>query len=392
MKIMFCITNFSHGRGGHFFSLKTTAQALENSCDISIVNFGFSISKVLQDINIKLFFIRYVGFNFLTSLITFIMKLKRERPDVIHAFDEDALVFARLGSLIFKIPLVYTKCGGPNPAGYFPIVKNQIMYSGENLKFFKEHKFSKNVKFWLIPNRVGEVITDTVGVKKMYNLAAGRLAVLRICRISPYYEVSIRQSVEFISKLKNDGINAVLFVVGAVQDRNFSQIIQNELSSSEVIFVTDDEMTINASKLIEAADCVVGTGRGLMEAASLKKIVLTPAVNSKIPVLVDDTNINSLLFTNFSERNFFPEDKIKVQYEKIVNILKFKTLKEEYKKIILKIYDDYFNIKSVVGNYLDLYAHLNFHWRDSFSLNCLLGIFYSFKNVIVKYIKYRFGA
>lgn len=369
LKVLYCISSFGHGRGGHFYSMQTTVQAFSKIGDVSVVNFGFLPSKVARDTTQEYTFIRFIGFDFPLAVRSFVLELKRLRPDVLHAFDADSLVFARIGAILTGLPLIYTKCGGPNPAGYFPIVGNLILYSGENLKFFRENPDYRSCDMWLLPNRVGEVRSSAEAVDKIRTLAANRFVLLRITRISRYYELSIRQAVSLLARLRREGIDAVLFIVGAVQDMAFFEQIQVEFGSEHVLFITDDDMTMNAGKIIDAADCVLGTGRGLMEAASRGKVVLTPIMDSELPILVDCSNIESFLFTNFSERNRFPESEIERNFKKFVDLINSEHRMNEHRQMVKLIYEKYFSIDLVMRTYQDIYTSViskkrKKYWRD----------------------------
>ena len=79
--------------------------------------------------------------------------MQKNKIDLIHSFDIHAFIFSRLVNLIRKLPIILTKCGGPN-LKYTPFANNFILYSQENYDFLiKQNKFSKT-SFKIIPNRV----------------------------------------------------------------------------------------------------------------------------------------------------------------------------------------------------------------------------------------------
>src|SRR5690554_4915605 len=116
MKIVYVIYVGGHGRGGHAYSLLETATQVGNKLDIAIVSIGLNKSPVLERADDKYFHIKDQGvFKTVKCLFELIDK---NRFTIIHAFDTRSFLYARLVSIKSNLPLLLTKCGGPNPKRY----------------------------------------------------------------------------------------------------------------------------------------------------------------------------------------------------------------------------------------------------------------------------------
>lgn len=300
MKILFVITSKGHGRGGHFYSLRETVLNIKPYLDTFILNVGLSPSPIVQDVGHESVFIKYQGMG---ATVKKIFKLvKNYNPDLVHAFDFESFCFMRLALFTKKIPIVLTKCGGPNPVKYYPLTETLITYSEENKKYFENNKKYSDSRLFLIPNRVSRPKQDRKRIKALKDYLRPDIpVVLRITRIGHFYRRSILQSIELVNRLNHDGFPCQLLIIGAVQDHDVLEEIVE--SKHHAIYVeTNDRFTVNANELLDIADCVIASGRGFAEAALVGKLVLVPNSNINIPSLVHEHNVEKFSVINFSER------------------------------------------------------------------------------------------
>lgn len=300
MKVLFLVATKGHGRGGHFYSLKTTVEQMAQDTKVAVLNIGTQSSPVIDGLGDMLTFLECRGL--LGTLSRAISHIQSLKPDVIHAFDFESFFFARIASWATKIPLVLTKCGGPNPTRYYPAVESLVLYSAENETFFKEQKKYASTRTHLIPNRVSIPKQDAVRIAALKAFLKPNLPVfLRIARISKAYRNSLLQTINLVKRLNADGLRVQLLIVGTVQDK---EVLEELLAHADETtrLITEDRFTANASELIDIADFVVGTGRGFVEAALLGKAMLSPNSNLDIPVAATEKNIDAIASLNFSER------------------------------------------------------------------------------------------
>jgi glycosyltransferase involved in cell wall biosynthesis len=122
--------------------------------------------------------------------------------------------------------------------------------------------------------------------------------------------------------------------------------------------VTEDEYTINASTLVDLADVVVGTGRGLMEAASMAKVLMVPVAGNAYPVLVTPDVFERLYDYNFSVRAVLGDHDEEQTIARMACLLSDDEMRREMGKRSRAWYDEHFAIESVLDKYCLIYKTL----------------------------------
>ena len=215
---------------------------------------------------------------------------------------------------------------------------------------------------------------------------------LRITRITEEYENGLRQSINLINRLNKKGHQVILLVVGSIYSETlYENLIQT--GNSKIVFVTEDKYTKNSKEILDIADFVIGTGRSLMEAASKRKVLLTPVKLRKYPSIVNEKTFFNFFTTNFSERNspFYSDDENFKIIEELIN--KSNTYTENTTWSYSK-YTKYFNLENVVEKYLTLYNDI---YRDTCKTHHILKnsldfIFHFIKvhKNIITHFKYKY--
>lgn len=358
MKICYLISNHGlggKGGGGHFYSMRTLAQVVVKRCDCMIINIGPEVSPVIEAAKVPSYDVYFTGFNMIRALRNIIRAIGQEKPDVLHAFDSDSYFFGRCAALRYKIPLLLTKAGGPNPRLYFPYADQLFLFSAENKHYFENRRKYRNTCLHLIPNRVLEIKPDLSRIEKMRNrLNDNEKVFLRIGRFSKDYKRVMIQCKDLIDKLNRDGYQCQLVVIGAIQNRDVYEEIARFENNHIKIFCSD-EYTVNANELIDVADFVIGTGRGFMEAASMGKVLLTPLKNQQYPVLVTEENFGNLFATNFSPRGYLANYSEESNYLLIGEALADESMLERRKLQSRFWFESYFSIKFVIDTYCEIY-------------------------------------
>jgi len=387
MNILFLISVHDNGVGGHFHSLNHISSKLSETNNIKIITIGPGYSKVLmtnpffyKSINFK-----YLKFYFLKRELNKI--IKEFKPDIYHFFDLRCYNIIRTILSSKKNKFVVTKCGGPNQ-NYDPHVDNLILFSLENYEWFKRRFKYRKTNIYLIPNRV-----KAIKPRKEFilNLKDENFTFVRICRIGISYKKSILDSFNLIKKIIDSGIsNIKLIVIGSIENIKF----YNELKNNELVingfiqFYTDENYTKEASKMLLLADAVIGTGRGLMEAASLSIPLLTINSKGEIPVLINKNNFWDAFKTNFSERNIFDNLDDNENLKNIVKLIKNKYYYEEMSSFSKHLFDYYFNIDRVIFLYNKVYKNLTISSKRYLLLDSL-SIIRSIINITRHHIIYK---
>lgn len=383
MTIVYFITTVGHGKGGHFHSLNTIANAVGLSEDVHVINIGFKPSDVLDKTNYKYSFVDFNGYNFMSTYFKIKKLIKKLHPDAIHAFDIESFAFSRLFSRGRKQASFLNKCGGPNPKKYFPIANQLVLFSKENQTYFESNTRYKHTYLALIPNRVKPVHIDETRVELFYKTyGKAELSLLRISRIGKHYHKSINQAINIVDWLKSKGLSIRLIVIGAIQSEAIYNSILEDVKSrnlqNDVIIDTSDTFTHNASELIDLGDIIVGTGRNFMEASSLNKMLLVPYKDSDYPLLVTNANFDSIFSTNFSPRtqvaNFNEDNNLDAIY---------KYLKTNNRIASQPWFDSYFNVQKAVKLYKSLYLNQD-KAKNSNGFDTLLNVLYAMKTFLLK--------
>jgi hypothetical protein len=313
MNILFGVSNFAGSIGGHLRSLKTILKELsaDTNVNIYVVVFGLKPAKSEYDLpakSLKVICNTQSGFKSMRLMEKDLQEHLKDTPiDVIHAFDSNAFFFLKGFSRKRKLPVILTKCGGPPaPKLKYPVCKNITLFSTEDLVNFQSQQRFKEVKFHMIANRVRTPQQDQSLIEQLRQKYNGGFDFLRVSRFAKLHEHSIRQSIELIKYLRENGIHKRLLLLGGITDQSVYEAIKDSLIEG-IYIETGDAFCKEASKVIEIADVVIGTGRGLMEASALGKTLLAPAKNFRLPLLVDEKSFDALFHYNFSGRtNFEP--------------------------------------------------------------------------------------
>jgi glycosyltransferase involved in cell wall biosynthesis len=383
MTVVYFITTVGHGKGGHFHSLNTIANAIGETENVHVVNLGVKPSEVLDQTNYNLSFINFNGYNFLSVLFRIKKLIRQLEPDVIHAFDVHSFAFSRLLSKSRKQASFLNKCGGPNPKKYFPVSDNLVLFSKENKAYFEKKERYNYTKLTLIPNRVRPVKLDRSRIEAFYaKHGKADLSLLRIARIGKHYHKSISQAINLISWLKAKGCNVRLIVIGTIQsETNYNAIVEAVKSKGlekDVIIETSDEFTYNASEMLDIGDVIIGTGRNFMEASSLNKMLLVPYKDSDYPLLVTDNNFEAIFATNFSPRTQVTDFNEQDNLDSI-----YKALKSKEESTSKLWFEAYFNVKKGVDLYKNVYLNQDVP-KNSNLIDTFANILYAIKTFVLK--------
>ena len=363
MKVLF-ITDAGDttGIGGHLYSVQSLVEALSRRIECVMVSLGSVTSPALAALACPQHRVAFGrGRTRRAELAAFMDIARREKPDVIHAFDPIACAFARVAARRLGCGLLLTKCGGPNPApraypwSYYPRVPRLVVFSRENEQYFKGRREFAGTRVWRIPNRIGAVQTDPAKVAQLRaRLDPARPVLLRIGRFSPSYGRTAEMSIRLVRRLVADGIPVQAAFLGAVQNEAAVQAIVDRLGSHGAV-ISDPGLVAQASAVLDAGDLVVGTGRGLMEAAARGRILLLPARSGQLPALVDESNWEEFFDANFSERSRVAAWDEERNYANIRRALTDPEYRGRLAAFGRKLYEDQFALERVLDLYLAIY-------------------------------------
>ncbi|WP_418637889.1 hypothetical protein [Winogradskyella sp.] len=280
--VLFVVSTWGEGRGGHFNTLATYIKAYKSPYHILVV--GKNIPPVLKEFEV----------NITQTSLSLIPKIElNQKFEIIHCFDQWAYLIGFIyASKCEKVKLILTKSGGINTI-WFPRARNMWLISKENYDYYSSFKSVEKIKFY--DNRV--VDFDLIDVSHLKEKFQNSCIILRIGRISEYYRKSFSKMMDYSKKYEK----CKFVVIGTVE----SDLLYNELIASNIEVLNQPEYTKNARKYLGLADLFIGQGRSAMEA--IFKEIPTFVFNNKHNALdlVESQNIETVKFQNFSERATF---------------------------------------------------------------------------------------
>lgn len=385
MKILFLISNMGHGMGGHFHSLDHISRQIAKSVNAKIISIGPGNSSVIRNNPLFAAHFNFSGLNFVSLRKKLKQFIDQYNPDVLHFFDDSSYNIVRTLLAVKKYKVIVNKCGGPNPKRY-PHIENLVLFSIENLEWFKKQRKFQNKNIYLIPNRVEALLPEKAF--QPIPKPTDEFVFMRICRIGAGYKKSIMDAINLIEVLAARNIsNVKLYIIGVVEDTSLHRLLESHplVKKKLLVVLSDNLYTNNASKMLYLADAVIGTGRGLMEAASLAMPIL--AINSvgTLPVLLTRDNFFDAFKTNFSERNIFTDTNHDVNLQKIEELVQSIDCNAEISKFSKEVFDKYFNIDKAEDAYSNVYSKA-INGGNSLLIDAPL-ILRSFLNTFFHYLK-----
>tara|TARA_B100001093_G_scaffold448445_1_gene454038 strand:- start:8017 stop:9147 length:1131 start_codon:yes stop_codon:yes gene_type:complete len=353
MKIGYIIYTAGHGRGGHFYSLKTIKE--EVPLNSHILNIGVNKSPVLENDT------QYTFIDLKDGWIKAIQRMRKiiisENLTHLHSFDYHSLIISSCFSWFLQLPHIHTKPGGPTPRRHFLRTKYLSVFTLEDFKFFLTAKHSHIKVLELITNRVNNFELSRDLQLDHENFLKNKIVLMRVARISKSYQNSILQTIKLAMELKELGHKICILLIGVVECQEAYKLIKSKVQTNDILILTDDYYTINAKRLLSYADIVLGAGRSFMEGVFSGAIVLSPTVDSDMPELIDQSNYEAFKESNFTGRNIKTNGSNVI--EKLEILLSSKSERENYSNFLKDVYIKDFCIKEGVKKYIKLYNRCN---------------------------------
>ena len=355
MKILYTISNdttLGSGAGGHYYSLLALAKAMNQKHHVEILSFGNRVCKMYSNTENAF---SYHHINLDIREIKVAAKKAGEFVDShnithIHSFDVQSHKISNLVSGHTGAKRVSTKPGGPSPNLWYPFCNDMVLFSGEDLKWFKKsHKFNRS-NLYLIPNRHYPEADNTTTSSDLPGLKIEDEVVMSITRFNDNKLDQFHQAIKVAKLLKEQNDKIRLVLIGKIQNTAFFEEIQ-KAAPRDTLFYTDEIYTVNAGRFYNQASYAVASGRGVFEAISYNIPTFIPSQTSQYPVLLTKETANQLIYFNFSNRCQFDISKNKAF--KDIQMLQDKN--KDYKSFISKFYDENLNITSVTDEYEIIY-------------------------------------
>jgi glycosyltransferase involved in cell wall biosynthesis len=366
VRVLSIIFTHSHGIGGHYHSFNTINAALKSSMFVKSIELGWTESPTAVA-DEKLFANPFNIHKTLNKLVNICTEYKITH---IHCYDLHASFYGSCISKRLKLPLVVTKCGGPNPVKYYTKCKNLICFSRENLTYFKARNLNKN--YFLIPNRC----TSNSVKPEPLDIPAG-INFVSIGRIGSDYEFKHIKAINLIKHLASLKIDSFLTIIGIIESQEIYKKIEVYSAGSNVKILTTKPFINNSAKYLNNFDFSIGTGRGVMESLDLGLTTLICSQNSEYPLVLKEDNFNSAFDRNFSMRV-----KCDGEIDDLIKIIRHEPLKIENKKWCKKVFSDLFDVQKSVVKYNEVYQSILGDFESPTLRETMLGYAYITNNYI----------
>jgi hypothetical protein len=234
--------------------------------------------------------------------------VRHEDIDLVLSYDEMATRVAICAMHDVLERLIPVKPGWVTSTSWSPYSTEFIVFSAEDLVFFRKQPKYKRVNFTLISGRVCQPVVDVVAAETLRSkyLEVHRVSKLALCPVriergKLFFIDSALRSFDAISQLDK---NIALLIIGADQDPHFREELEDRVKNARVSICTDPQYTRNLSSILPAADTVFAMGRTVMEALLVQRRVFCPSGRDDAPLWeITPENFFAALSGNFTGRN-----------------------------------------------------------------------------------------
>ncbi len=308
-RILFVMSAYSGsttGQGGHYYSARDVASVLQAEwpgAEVQILVLGDILPAAIGGGSLEYVHVSPAGKGLREYCREVLASAERLRPTIVHAHDNKSYFFARLIARRHRAKRFLTKPAGRDPRAGFPYCPDIVCYSAENLEALRSRRRLRASRVHLIPNRVILPAPAPERIAALRERIGPGDVLLRICRIGDYHRTSIEKTLLLARLMRTRGMDVRAVIIGALESRAVLESLRKEAGSGD-LFVTEPAFTVDAAALLDLATFVVGTGRGVIEAAMRRRWVFVPVGGeASMPALVAPSNWRMLSATNFSVRS-----------------------------------------------------------------------------------------
>ncbi|WP_235040396.1 hypothetical protein [Vreelandella profundi] len=350
------IKGLNTGRGGHYYTVLDHYSFFSKQFHVEVVCIGHEVPIAFENISNKVRFIPYKNLLDISATVALMKTIFNKNNCVVNAFDSNAFLFARLAGIEKKVPLFFTKCGGAVRSGYTPALHPDVVFHGEDLKFYKEIGGPLNHRYLeMIPNRVATSFCDKPKPQDLSLYPQGKLNILRIARLCDKYKESLYQTIALAQDLKSSGFDVFLAIVGSPENKELTLELEASIKGLGRLYKSD-EITTRASRHIIESDIVVAAGRGVMEGALAGKLVMISSKGNDFPILLTRKIFFDALHCNFSDR--YSCRDVSSSNDEIKTLLNDINKLKKHKADIALLSQENFSLVSASDKYRELYSAL----------------------------------
>jgi hypothetical protein len=307
LRVLYVVSAYSGsttGSGGHYYSARDIASVLQAQwpqARLRILALGDILPRALASSTVPYVHVSPAGKALREYWREIMVSADDFAPTIVHAYDNKSYFFARLIARRHRAKRFLTKPAGPNPGILFPRCPDIVCFSDENLAALGSRRRLRTSRLHLIANRVARPTPDPERIAALRAIVGPGDILLRICRIGEYHRRSIEQTLALAKLMRATGMQVRAVIVGAVESHGVLESLQAGAEAGD-LFVTESSFVVDSAALLDVATYVVGTGRGVVEAAMRRILVFVPLGDADMPVLITPSNWRVLSSSNFSAR------------------------------------------------------------------------------------------
>jgi len=299
------------GVAGHHYSMRDLARAFtaQRGWQVDIVLFSSSTGasgSVLEEFS-PIFVQTGIGYG---RAISALRSWTVERgADMVLAFDELSnriATCAQFGRLQRLLPV---KPGWVSNASWSAASAEFVVFSAEDLIFYRNHPKFARVHTNLITSRVGlptvdQAKVDEIRTRSLAEHQARHLALcpVRIERGKDFFISAVLRAFE--AEQAQSDTTLALLIIGAEQDATYRQELEARVTGLPISIFTEPRLTKSVSAVLPAGDIVYAMGRTAMEAILLGKRAFCPSGVAEAPLWeITPETFFAALSGNFTGRN-----------------------------------------------------------------------------------------
>ena len=361
-RILFVISAYSGsttGNGGHYCSARDIAATLQASwpgAQLRILVLGDLVPAAIRNGTVPYTHISPAGRGLLQYCREVIASTDDFAPTIVHAYDNKSYFFARQIARRHRAKRFLTKPAGPGPGITFPYCPDVVCFSEENLAVLRSRRRLKPMRLHYIPERVTPPAPDHERIAALREKIGPGDILLRICRIGDYHRGSVEQTLALARAMRAEGVQARAVVVGALESQAVLDSLRARAGDGDVL-LTEPAFAAESAALLDAATYVVGTGRGVVEAAMRRRIVFVPVAGAGMPALVTPAGWRSLAWANFSARTVRPAAAGVDDFSVLQELLPGGRKAEEFRDELAAALTAAYGPGAIPGKYEELYSN-----------------------------------
>lgn len=298
------------GVAGHHYSMRDLARAfVAQSWQVDVMLFSArneATSSVLGEFAPQ--FVQ-TGATYGRSIKTLRRWTRSQGVDMVLAFDELSnriATCAQFGQLQRLLPI---KPGWVSSSNWSAASAEFVVFSAEDLIFYRTHPKFARVHTNLITARVGLPAVDQTAVDELryrylslHDAARLALCPVRIERGKAFFIDAVLHAFE-AERASSDAALALL-IIGADQDRAYCRELTDRVADLPVSICTEPRLTKAVSAVLPAGDIVYAMGRTAMETLLMGKRAFCPSGRADAPIWeITPETFFAALSGNFTGRN-----------------------------------------------------------------------------------------